>query len=495
MNEYLAVCLDDDEEFLRSLAETLPARVEALCPDFRCCFEFVASGEELFALLAEGEGLPPLALVISDQIMPGLDGIELIEKVKADRPQVVTMLLTGHAGLESARYAINHHLLDQYVCKPIEDMQEFAAAAANLLKRYHLDSEERLRTAQLAETVEQLRQSNQTIHAFQMAAESVAKLSKGIKRLDFDEVVDLISRDVPKMFHARRGVFCLVSEGGHVDLIRRADCPCPEEVLGTRSDVQEALAGGQPCLNGIPAACAELGSRSPEVMVPLLFAGDSGPHGGPDLGGRGFFCVCTSDKDADDLQEVLKYKAELLGEILSVSLANAALYERAKRDSLTDPLTGACTRRVLEEKLEAEHARALRYGHPCCLVILDVDHFKRVNDEGGHLAGDQALRGLADVLARQTRQTDVLARYGGDEFVVLMPETALREAAEVAERIRRQTETDLAFSGRPLTVSCGVATWSGSPDETPTDLLRRADAALYRAKAAGRNQVSVSQAA
>jgi diguanylate cyclase (GGDEF)-like protein len=495
MNEYLIVCIDDDEHFLRSLAETLPARVAALCPKFQCSFEFVASGAELFELLGAGASLPPLAMVISDQIMPGLDGIELVEKVKSLHPDVVSMLLTGNGGLESARYAINHHLLDQYVSKPVEDMQEFASTTANLLKRYHLDLEERQRTAQLAETVEQLRRSNLKIHSFQMAAESVAKLSKGIKRLDFDEVVELIAQDVPKIFQAQRGVFCLVSESGHVNLVRRANCPCPESDLEKRGDVQDAFSSGLTRLEDIPAVCRQLCSRPPEVLVPLRFADVVGEGGEATGGGRGYFCLCTSSDDPGNSQEVLQYKAELLGEILSVSLTNAALYEKAKRDSHLDSLTGASTRRVLEERLQAEHARTLRYGQPCCLVILDVDHFKRVNDADGHLAGDQTLRALAGILASETRGTDLLARYGGDEFVILMPETTLAEAGIAAERIRRRVESELKAGGRALTVSCGVATWSGAPGETATEAFRRADAALYRAKAAGRNRVNVEPAA
>jgi diguanylate cyclase (GGDEF)-like protein len=495
MKEYMIVCVDDDEQFLGSLAASLPSRVEALCRDFRCSFEFVASGRELFELMAEASDLPPLAMVISDQIMAGMGGIELIEKVKADWPNMTSVLLTGNAGLESARYAINHHLLDQYVCKPIEDMQEFASTVSNLLKRHHLDREERQRTAQLAETNEELRRSNEKIRAMQTAAESVAKLSKKIKRLDFDEVVELIARDVPKMFNAQRGVFCLGLGQEHMDLVRRENCPCPDAALEIRTEAQKALSDGEIYLDGVPAVCQELGSQPPEVLVPLHITCGTTQDDQTASACSGYLCLCTLADGLEKSEEVLKYKAELLGEILSVSLTNASLYERAKRDSQKDALTGVYTRRVLEERLQAEYARGRRYSNPCCLLMLDVDNFKQVNDEAGHMAGDQTLRSLAEILGREIRQTDTLVRYGGDEFVVLMPETTLPEATAVAERIRQRAESELARSGRKLTVSCGVANWSGAAGETATDLLRRADAALYHAKSAGRNQVRTEQAA
>jgi diguanylate cyclase (GGDEF)-like protein len=191
----------------------------------------------------------------------------------------------------------------------------------------------------------------------------------------------------------------------------------------------------------------------------------------------------------------MKYKAGLASEILSASLTNAALYQQAKRDSQTDHLTGAGTRRVLEVELEAEHERAVRYGHPFCVVIVDVDRFKNINDKSGHPAGDQVLRRLVEILGREKRATDVLARYGGDEFAILMPETSLQGAVDVAERMRKKVESSLAVQDQPVTISCGLAGWSSPQDEAPTDVLRRADAALYQAKQAGRNRVQTMKAA
>ncbi|MDY7009723.1 MAG: diguanylate cyclase [Planctomycetota bacterium] len=495
MKEYQIICIDDDEQFLSSLAGSLPGRVESLCPDFKCFFEFVASSEELFRMLTEPEERPSLAMVISDQMMPGTSGIELIEKLKSEYPDMVSMLLTGHGGMDSAAYAINHHLLDQYVSKPIEDLQEFASMVANLLKRHYLNLEEQERTAQLAATVEELRISNERIRAMQVAAEQVAMLSKGLKSLNFEEVVELVSYEVPKIFQAERRVLYFVRDGCPIELVRRGDCPCPQPSLFSRVDAQQAVRDGEIRCGDVPDVCAELGGRSAHVVVPLVVTNVSSNHDQGEEDWRGYLCMCGMDSTAADSSDLMKYKAGLVSEILSVSLTNARLYQQAKKDSQTDPLTGVNTRRVLEEKLEAEHDRAVRYKRPFCVAIVDIDRFKAINDMSGHVVGDQALRHLADILHQEIRKNDILARYGGDEFVVLMPETDLDDAVNAAERMRQKVESNLVMFDQSVTISCGVAVWSGKGHETGTDMLRRADAALYEAKRTGRNRIEIAKAA
>ncbi len=239
-------------------------------------------------------------------------------------------------------------------------------------------------------------------------------------------------------------------------------------------------------------ACAELGARSPELIIPLNMAGlpvDGGKAG------NGYLCMCQIDPSAAASSELMEYKARLVGEIISANLTSARLYQKAWQESQTDSLTGASSRRVFEEKLEAEHERAGRYSRGFCVAIMDVDSFKGINDAYGHPAGDQILKELTGVLRQEARATDVVARYGGDEFVILMPETALDDAVIVAERIRNRVASVLTSNNSPLTISCGVAEWSGTFGSNASDVLRRADAALYEAKCSGRNRVTVAKAA
>ena len=151
-------------------------------------------------------------------------------------------------------------------------------------------------------------------------------------------------------------------------------------------------------------------------------------------------------------------------------------------DLRTDPLTGLNNRRALDETLQSMTALQTRYGKLFSLILIDIDHFKKINDERGHLQGDQILQQVSDVFRDCVRETDMVTRFGGEEFVVVAPETDVNESCVVAERIRENIECRLG-----ITVSCGVA--MGITGETPEELIARADSALYSAKASGRNSV------
>lgn len=159
----------------------------------------------------------------------------------------------------------------------------------------------------------------------------------------------------------------------------------------------------------------------------------------------------------------------------------------------TDPLTRLLNRRALLDRLGAEIDRGRRFKSSVTLMLLDIDHFKSINDSAGHLAGDSVLRQLAQLLVDGVRTADVVARYGGEEFVVILPETSREGGVIFAERLRERIETCL-FEGSGdesvhLTASIGVATFPSPRIDSTEDLFARADEALYRAKSGGRNQV------
>ena len=148
----------------------------------------------------------------------------------------------------------------------------------------------------------------------------------------------------------------------------------------------------------------------------------------------------------------------------------------------------------LEQKLEKEYSRANRYNLHFCIAIIDVDNFKQINDQFGHMRGDRVLLQLARLMRRQARDADVLARYGGDEFVLLMPETKVDDAMIALERLRSAAEAITTASSEPFTISCGLAQWSPESRQNLKDIFAGADAALYEAKHTGRNRVIVGDA-
>lgn len=161
--------------------------------------------------------------------------------------------------------------------------------------------------------------------------------------------------------------------------------------------------------------------------------------------------------------------------------------EREVQELNIDPVTGIAGRRVLDREMRRQFARSCRFGRSVGILMIDIDNFKRFNDDHGHPAGDKVLRAVAQVLQSEVRGTDMVGRYGGEELVVCVDQA--QNVSAFAERLRKVVER-LVVEGLPkVTVSIGCAE-SAADDDTAEDTLKRADVALYRAKGAGRNRVS-----
>lgn len=179
---------------------------------------------------------------------------------------------------------------------------------------------------------------------------------------------------------------------------------------------------------------------------------------------------------------------------MAISIKNVRRYQEVCNVADRDSLTGAYNRRHFEQTLNAEIARHERYGEDLSMLLLDIDHFKRINDSFGHLQGDEVLRAIVNVVSATIRQTDYCVRYGGEEFVVLLPHTSSRNAAWLAERLRKKIQKLTFGSGKNafrVTASIGVACMAIGESKEGATLTGEADMALYQAKRDGRNKVVV----
>jgi two-component system cell cycle response regulator len=212
-----------------------------------------------------------------------------------------------------------------------------------------------------------------------------------------------------------------------------------------------------------------------------------------------FFMRTTEDEPPltpDDVAFADTVITAAVSAIRKAQLIESTQADKARLEQLasTDDLTGLLNRRALMERLTAEVDRAARYEHELVLLMIDLDHFKQVNDTYGHLVGDHVLREVAFLLLSEVRTVDIVARYGGEEFVVVLPEQGMDGGTVFAERVRERL-AGTAFSagivdgGVRMTISVGIATSPSDNIPSADELIARADEALYRAKAAGRDRV------
>ena len=341
----------------------------------------------------------------------------------------------------------------------------------------------RLTGEDLAGWVQQL---EQFAHEMRLVTELDERLQAG---LSSEETYDVVGRSAPELFPALAGAL----------YARRGDEPRFETVAtwGDTSGMAPVF-GPADCwalrrgrLHLPPAyraglVCRHLGRPLPpdSLCAPLL------SRGGP----LGVLTLRATDPDRP-LTEAQAQLASTVAEHVALTLANLRAREALRSQAIRDPLTGLFNRRYLEETLERELSRAARHGSALGVIMLDLDHFKRFNDTFGHPAGDALLRALGAFLVTNLRREDVACRYGGEEFMLILPGSTLENARRRAEQLQELLKhLPIEHDGRPLgsvTCSLGVAAYP-EHGATAEALVQAADTALYRAKAGGRDRVAVA---
>jgi diguanylate cyclase (GGDEF)-like protein len=246
---------------------------------------------------------------------------------------------------------------------------------------------------------------------------------------------------------------------------------------------------------GGEAVARELKRDTHLGMIPIIMLTNGDGLPSVDLLDQGADDLIADSTDFQEVNSRIRTMLKKRDVYLQLEQANLQLQEansRLQQLLVHDEKTGLWNYRAFHQRLQEEFRRARRYRQFLSLMMLDLDHYKKVNDGLGHLAGDEVLREFGRILTGSCRETDLVARYGGDEFVVLLPATAGPPAYKLAERIRRAMEARLLDLGPDpvrVTSSQGIATYPvNSRITTPDDLIQAADRALYQAKEAGRNR-------
>ncbi|MCU0308825.1 MAG: diguanylate cyclase [Thermoleophilia bacterium] len=304
--------------------------------------------------------------------------------------------------------------------------------------------------------------------------------------LDDRSAVVLIAGQAVRLLDAMAAVVVRPAPGGaRISALAGAgpDGPVPGSVVA----VPEASVLGRALATGDVAAAQAADAALWDSL------GVRGPHGGalalPIIVGQapwGVLAVVARPGAGFSVAD--RGRLQPLAELAAIAVRTAEDRRRLTALAVTDALTGLANRRAFEARLAEEVGRARRHGRPLSLAMLDADEFKRVNDRHGHPAGDRVLRSVARALAQEARPGDMVARLGGEEFAIVLPETAAPAAARAVERIRQAASAAVEPRLGPLTLSGGVSELTPA-DRGPATLIERADLALYRAKAAGRDRV------
>ena len=356
----------------------------------------------------------------------------------------------------------------QFLARDLEVMQTAAGQLGVAIENARLFTEEQRRARHLA------------------FLNNISKMA--ISSEDAEQMMADIVREIQKNFHYDHIGIGLMDYATK-DIEIKAEAGTTSQTLGRRIAVGSGVLG-KVARTGVSALVQNAGPGQLAGVLPESRAVLCLPISyGETL--LGVLNVESRDENAFAPQDVLILNT--LADLLATALHNSFVFQKLQQQSITDGLTGIKTRRFFWEALSSEWKRASRSGRPFSVVLIDLDKFKEVNDSLGHLEGDLVLARVGRLLEQKCRQSNVVARYGGDEFIILMPETGIEQAQVLAERLRLWLATDPTLEEHHITGSFGVASFPvhGFSME---DLIRVADAGMYVAKHAGGNQVSTSNA-
>ena len=356
---------------------------------------------------------------------------------------------------------------DHFDSETVDLLTLFSTQASMALQNARLYSLERRRASQLEAINAIARETTVVLDIKNLLSNASEKIQKAFQ---VSHVSMLLKDDEDLVLRAHHGELTLkIAEGGRV--------AAGTGLLGLAMSESKTLIEND--IRKVPeyvGIYVETGSR---MCIPLISFGQTLGVLVLDSARAGAF----SESDSEALESV--------ADICATAIQNAHYVERVKQLAYLDGLTGIFNRRFFELRIEEEVERARRFDSGMAVIMVDIDQFKRLNDEFGHLLGDEVLRQVSSIFSQQLRKIDVVCRYGGEEFAILLSQTNLQHAMGVAEKLRKLIES-WQFPGvpRPVTISAGVAT---CPDHgvTRDQLVKAADAGLYASKVAGRNCVRV----
>ena len=443
------------------------------------------NGEEAWARFTA----EPCQFVITDWMMPETDGLELCRRIRAqqDRDYTYVILLTARNQkgdfIEGMRAGA-----DDFIAKPfdVEELEVRLRAGERVLTLEHSLKDQ---NQQIQAINHRLTRWVQREHALNQVARALSE------SLEVNDVLRAAVVHLQELSQASRAFTLLFDPERQTFQVADEHCASDIQPMGQREflvdetmrhldqpwvvhDVQSEL--NLPCPAFVSTLAREFWVRS-LLSVPIV-------HQGKLLGVVGLHqCQAARYWEEDEVSLV-----RAIAQQMSLALANAQLYRQVQEQAVRDGLTGLHNRRYFDQALAHEFERARRFGRVLSLVMVDLDHFKHINDHYGHQAGDTAIREVAETLVQHSRRLDIVARYGGEEFAAILLETQSLGAKLVADSWRKAISQITVAGDHHLSASFGVATFPLHA-QTASDLVAAADQALYRAKREGRNRTCLAE--
>jgi diguanylate cyclase (GGDEF)-like protein len=469
---------DDQPEICSILERSLQDRGYATTSTF--------DGEEALHLLLADH----FDLLVTDLIMPKRDGLLLIRDGRKIDPELEVIILTGYGALENAIEALRLGAFD-YLQKPV-DLKLFVHTVERALERRRLRLANRQLIAELRSAKDRLEQQRAS------ELERIEQIGRALAtNLQREQIVELLQQALLVNTDYGCEAVALLAwnhQGEYSNLAMRSRHRLARPVV---EDIRKRMlqladdAGGPPETGPFPETNLGISDKfrdEVEISAPLIGCDSERlPVQGKPMGVLAAFAA-----QGGALSLECRRVFHILAAQAAVALDSIALFEQVRDLAHRDGLTRLYNHLYFMDLLESEVRRARRYRRAVSLLFIDIDHFKQVNDRFGHQAGDQVLTRLARMLESCVRDTDLVGRYGGEEFVVLLPESTEREGSSLAERLRRSVEArafDVEGEHAHITLSIGVASFFPEQVGTGDELVRAADEALLRAKGLGRNRV------
>ena len=419
----------------------------------------------------------PLELMLLDQRMQDMDYLEILRETRKEGAALPTILMLPSSSKEVSLEALRLGVQDCLV-KPFTP-EDLNAAIKRLLSRSRLVEEK----AQL---------TNQLKHQASWMA-VLSKVGRSVtSTLELDEVLRRIVDAAVWLTKAEEGFLALVNEESGQLYLRAIKSASENQSRNLYLPVSDTLIG-RVVDTRRPLRTAKRPEEAP-IRVASGFLVHSLLHVPLISKGRALGVLGVDNLSSPDpFSEMEEVQLATLADYATVAIENANLYTQIQQMAITDELTGLYNRRGLFELGRREVERSLRFGRQLPILMIDIDFFKEINDAYGHLIGDQVLQVLAQRFRRNVREIDIVGRYGGEEFVILLLENDLPTAQTIAERLRLLISNIPVHTDRgpiDVTVSMGVSAVALDVKDLPT-LLQRADEALYIAKSSGRNRVAL----